>query len=117
MMDNVFWLYVLTRSGILIGMLLFILVLACVAYIVKTMFLFANERDDTLPKFPFFVDKSGYITIIATALLLLVPSKEDIIVMYAGTAIAATIDTDRVKVVSDKTIKVIEKKLDNELNK
>ena len=116
-MDNVFWLYVLTRSGILIGMLLFILVLACVAYIVKTMFLFANERDDTLPKFPFFVDKSGYIVIITTALLLLVPSKEDIVVMYAGTAIAATMDVDRAKVISDKTIKVIEKKLDNELNK
>ena len=115
-MDNVFWLYVLTRSGILIGMLLFILVLACVAYIVKTMFLFVYERDE-LPKFRFFVDKSGYIIIIATALLLLVPSKEDIIVMYAGTAIAATIDTDRVKVVSDKTIKVIEKKLDDELKK
>ena len=116
-MSDIIWLYLLTRSGVLIGVLLFILVLASVGYFIKVAFLFANERDDTLPKFPFFVDKSGYIVIITTTLLLLVPSKEDIMVMYAGTAIATTMDADRAKVISDKTIKVIEKKLDNELNK
>ena len=116
-MSDTIWLYLLTRSGVLIGVLLFILVLASVGYFIKVAFLFANERDDTLPKFPFFVDKSGYIVIITTTLLLLVPSKEDIMVMYAGTVIAATMDADRAKVISDKTIKVIEKKLDNELNK
>ena len=35
--------------------------------------------------------------------------------MYTGSVIATTLDNDKTKAITDKTIKVIEKKLDDEL--
>ena len=117
MMGNVFWLYVLTR----LDKIEFVLTI-CLAFgtLILCLKWFNYLVDDGLfkpEKAPWVIRKVEYIIVGAMIGMLLLPTQKDIAVIHTGSVIVTTLDTDKAKVIKDKTIRVIEKKLDDELKK
>ena len=59
--------------------------------------------------------KIEYIIVGVMIGMIVLPTQKDITMMYTGSVIAITLDNDKTKAITDKAIKVIEKKLDGEL--
>lgn len=117
MMDNYILLYLITRLDGLKGLLCFFIGICMAFILIKIINKLADDE------YTRFEDKHWmfkYVEKIATLLIIvvvLIPSKSDVVSIYTGSVVISTLDAERSKDIVDKTIKVIEKKLDDDLKK
>lgn len=114
-MDNVFWLYVLTRLDKIESVLVLCLMFGTFIIALKWFNYMVDNGLYKPEKAHWVIRKIEYIIVGVMIGMIVLPTQKDIMVMYTGSAIATTLETDRAKAITDKTIKVIEKKLDDEL--
>ena len=114
-MDNVFWLYVLTRLDKIEFILTMCSSFGALILGVKWFNYLIDGGLFESEKAHWVIRKIEYITVGAMIVMIVLPTQKDIMAMYTGSVIATTLDNDKTKAITDKTIKVIEKKLDDEL--
>ena len=114
-MDNVFWLYVLTRLDKIESVLVICLAFGTLIIALKWFNYMVDNGLFEPEKTPWVIRKIEYIIVGAMIGVIVLPTQKDTMVMYTGSVIATTLDNDKTKAITDKTIKVIEKKLDDEL--
>ena len=113
-MGDMFLLYLLTRLEAIKLLCLFV----CLGYFIITVIWFLMSLDDSSYYSSKAKEKMSdtsklYIPIISTILLVLLPTKEDMMFVVAGTGIMEIAKNEDIKRIAGKSVTIFEKYLDD----
>ena len=120
MFDEVFLIYLLTRLDGILGLTHFISMLFLMGYLSVGIIMLVSHIGDYTGDGKVFrektlglIKKTMFIPIIAVLLSVLIPSKEDVKFIIAGTGLVEIAKSDTAQRLGNKSVQVVEKYLDN----